>query len=92
MQEELTTSHLGYATDNGAFYYYNVETGESYEQTLIDTQAYWESLDLPFHYVWWDSWWYYKYPDKSGGVKNWTAQTYDPSTASLDLRRRQISL
>ena len=58
MEAELTTSHLGYATDNGAFYYYDTESGESYETTLLDVQRYWESLDLPFHYVWWDSWWY----------------------------------
>ena len=29
---------------------------QSYETILLDVQQHWESLDLPFRFVWLDSW------------------------------------
>ena len=48
MWSEVSSTHLGFATDNGAYYYYNTEQGKDYQQTLLDVQAYWQSLGLPF--------------------------------------------
>ena len=33
-QNDFITNHLGYDTDNGAYYYYNPEKGKSYEDTV----------------------------------------------------------
>ena len=52
---EISTSHVGFATDNGAYYYYHTEPNTTYQQTMYDAQTYWESLDVPFRYVWFDS-------------------------------------
>ena len=38
-------------------FYYNTLPGKDYQQTLLDVQAYWEALALPFRYIWLDSWW-----------------------------------
>ena len=44
---------------------------KTYDVTLLEVQAYWETLDLPFRFIWLDSWFYYK--GANGGTKNWTA-------------------
>lgn len=66
--------YLGYWTDNGAFYYYNMEVGKNYEQTLLDVKKYAEENYIPYRYLQLDSWWYYK--GLHGGVKNWTAMPF----------------
>ncbi|XP_071834017.1 uncharacterized protein [Apostichopus japonicus] len=63
--------YLGYWTDNGAFYYYNMEKGKNYDQTLVDVKKYVDENYIPYRYMQLDSWWYYK--GLHGGVKNWTA-------------------
>jgi len=39
---------LTYYTDNGAFYYYNVETNKNYEDTLADVKADAVSRGIPY--------------------------------------------
>eukprot|EP00759_Apiculatamorpha_spiralis_P015750 PhF_6_TR22322/c0_g1_i1/m.31596 len=71
-QGDKTLSQLGYSTDNGAYYYYNVESNNNYEQTMLDVQKYLVSnLSIPIKYTLLDSWWYYKGLDN--GVKTWEA-------------------
>ncbi|BFZ04181.1 hypothetical protein BsWGS_07220 [Bradybaena similaris] len=69
---DLTIQYLGYWTDNGAYYYYNTEKGKNYEDTIIDTVDYIDTLGVPFKYIQYDSWWYPK--GSSGGVNTWTAR------------------
>ncbi|XP_033764085.1 uncharacterized protein LOC117345186 [Pecten maximus] len=72
---DTTISHLGYWTDNGAFYYYNTEDSENgqnitYEQTLTNVKTYSSLHKIPYQYLQIDSWWYYK--GLMDGVKNWS--------------------
>ena len=69
-RRDLATQKLGYATDNGAFYYYNPEPGKTYQQTMVDVKAYADNVGLPYHYTILDSWWYYQDP-KTEGVTTW---------------------
>jgi hypothetical protein len=66
---DLTINYLGYYTDGGAYYYYNTEQGKNYEETIVDIV---HNISLPFHYIQFDSWWYYK--GNGGGVSEWTAR------------------
>ncbi len=66
---DLTINYLGYYTDNGGYYYYNTEQGINYEETMVDI---YHQIRLPFHYMQFDSWWYYKSTDQ--GVSQWTAR------------------
>jgi hypothetical protein len=54
----------------GAYYYYNTEPNVTYQQTITDSLSYMKSLDLPIQYVQFDSWWYYKLPNK-GALLLW---------------------
>lgn len=72
-RRDLATRKLGYATDNGAFYYYNPEPGENYQQTMVDVKTYADSVRIPYHYTLLDSWWYYQDP-KTEGVTTWDAR------------------
>ena len=72
-QDDFTNVWLGYATDNGAFYYYNTEPGKTYETTLLDVNRYALANSIPYRHMLLDSWWYYK--GALNGAKNWTAMT-----------------
>ncbi|KAJ1454049.1 hypothetical protein M885DRAFT_618544 [Pelagophyceae sp. CCMP2097] len=83
----LTNTHLGYYTDNGAYYYYNTEPGKTYEETMCDIRVQLVDVDkLPVKYFQHDSWWYYKSDD--GGAEFWepTPETFphgfDPNYGS----------
>ncbi|XP_041369520.1 uncharacterized protein LOC121383515 [Gigantopelta aegis] len=67
---DLTLVYVGYWTDGGAYYYYNTEPNKTYEQTILDVRDYANRSNIPYRYVQYDSWWYYKGP--GGGVKTWT--------------------
>ena len=75
---DVTTKTLGYATDNGAYFYYqtekNASTGKplTYEQTLLDVVADAKARGIPYRYMQLDSWWYTQ--GRGGGVVNWTAK------------------
>lgn len=78
---DFTLDYLGYATDNGAYYYYNTEKGSdgkplTYEQTLLDVLADAKIRGIPYRYLQLDSWWYPQ--GKGGGVTDWnaTAKTF----------------
>ncbi|XP_039254962.2 uncharacterized protein LOC120331863 [Styela clava] len=71
-QNDMTISYLGYYTDNGAFYYYNTEVNKTYEQTILDVTTAAKTYGIPFRYVQYDSWWYYK--GTKDGVKEWVAE------------------
>jgi hypothetical protein len=66
---DLSINYLGYYTDNGAYYYYHTEDGQNYEQTVLDAI---HKIQLPFHYLQIDSWWYYK--GIGGGVSEWVSR------------------
>ena len=82
---DVTLQTLGYATDNGAYYYYNVppdrttaaNRGTTYESTILNVAAYARSARLPFRYWLADSWWYSKGPETRGvprpGVAQWAS-------------------
>eukprot|EP00040_Diaphanoeca_grandis_P001423 m.18491 g.18491 ORF g.18491 m.18491 type:complete len:900 (-) comp12048_c0_seq1:37-2736(-) len=67
--KDYTTTHLGYATDNGAYYYKNPEPGKTYQQTLFDVKNYADEQKIPYRHVQLDSWWYIK--GVGGGTKTW---------------------
>ncbi|KAL4218854.1 hypothetical protein ACF0H5_021442 [Mactra antiquata] len=71
-KKDFTITHLGYWTDNGAYYYYNTETGETYEQTMYDVKNYADKVKIPFRYIQYDSWWYYQGVGR--GVKTWRSR------------------
>ena len=78
---DFTNSHLGYNTDNGAFYYYNTGAYENYSVALPAVYDYAVSQGIPYRHVLLDSYWYYKddsAPKHRGGVVNWTAQDFAP--------------
>ena len=58
--ENLALQKLGYATDNGAYYYYNTELGKTYEDILLGIDRYFNESGLPLAYFQLDSWWYPK--------------------------------
>jgi hypothetical protein len=51
---------LGYWTDNGAYYYYRSERGQTYERTLLGAKRVFDQRGIPFQYFQLDSWWYRK--------------------------------
>jgi len=70
--KDFTNTHLGFDTDNGAFYYYNTEPGKNYEDTLIDVKRYADASGVPVRHLQLDSWWYIK--GQNGGTKTWVSQ------------------
>jgi hypothetical protein len=68
-ENDITIKYLGYYTDAGAFYYYNTEPELNYEVTLLDAHR---KINLPFHYIQLDSWWYYK--AIGTGVSQWKSR------------------
>eukprot|EP00118_Oscarella_pearsei_P011149 m.72771 g.72771 ORF g.72771 m.72771 type:complete len:798 (+) comp35812_c0_seq1:25-2418(+) len=71
VDQNLSLRKLGYATDNGAFYYYLTEKGKSYQGTLLDLEAYFNKTSLPVAYLQLDSWWYPKAEGDDGGCLVW---------------------
>mmetsp|Transcript_80981 Transcript_80981/g.185386 ORF Transcript_80981/g.185386 Transcript_80981/m.185386 type:complete len:654 (+) Transcript_80981:2248-4209(+) len=67
---DLTNTHLGYSTDNGAFYYYETEKRKNYYQTLQDVYSEIQRKKLPVRHLHLDSWWYPK--DNNSAVTEWT--------------------
>lgn len=71
-------SHLGYWTDNGAYYYYETEGDLNEEDTLLAVKAEADELGVPYGYFQLDSWWYFKAPGSGlnphGGVTRWEPQ------------------
>ena len=70
--EEFLLQYLGYSTDGGGYYYYNVISGKNYEETLQDVNTDALMRGIPYRHMFLDSWWYFK--GELGGVKNWTAR------------------
>ena len=64
---DLTLTHIGVSTDNGAYYYYNTIPGMNYQDTLVAIKDYANSAGIPYRYWILDSWWYYQ----DNGVSNW---------------------
>ncbi|TFF99283.1 MAG: hypothetical protein EU541_05310 [Promethearchaeota archaeon] len=62
---DLLCSHLGFWTDNGAYYYYKTEKGMSYEDTLVTVREYFDMKNIPIRYFNFDSWWYLKHTNKA---------------------------
>ncbi|MEQ9504031.1 MAG: hypothetical protein RIT81_44660 [Deltaproteobacteria bacterium] len=71
-------SHLGYWTDNGAYYYYDTEPGMNEEDTMLAVKEEADRIGVPYGYLQLDSWWYFKAPGSGlnpwGGVTSWTPQ------------------
>jgi len=70
-EADMSVNYLGYWTDNGAYYYYLTEEGKNYEDTLVDYLSYAKSLNIPYRYVQYDSWWYPK--GQFEGVTEWVS-------------------
>jgi hypothetical protein len=60
MYMDISLSHLGYWTDNGAYYYYNPMRGKSMSETLVEVKHHLREIGLPVRYYNIDSWWYQK--------------------------------
>lgn len=58
---------------SGAFYYYQKERNKTYEETVLDVVKYATTAGIPYRYLQYDSWWYFK--SVGDGVKNWTAKS-----------------
>ncbi|CAG0917820.1 unnamed protein product [Notodromas monacha] len=69
---DLSVTHLGYWTDNGAHYYYQTEEGMDYHDTMVAVVDYYRQIGVPIRYLQIDSWWYFK--GQYDGVMNWTAK------------------
>lgn len=84
---DMTNAHLGYNTDNGAYYYYETEKGKNYLQTLLDVHKEATRLKLPFRHVLIDSWWYPQ--DEHGGVTDWSPKldVFEGGWADFDTLR-----
>ena len=67
---DFTSTHLGYATDNGAYYYYNPGNG-TYADAMLAVKKQAEVQNIPYRHALIDSWWYFK--GEHNGVSNWTA-------------------
>ncbi|PVD22557.1 hypothetical protein C0Q70_18373 [Pomacea canaliculata] len=72
VSNDLTINYLGYWTDNGAYYYYNTEPNKTYQDTMLDVRAYSLQSNVPYRYLQYDSWWYYK--SIQDGVKTWESR------------------
>ena len=59
---DVTLSHLGYWTDNGAHYYYHFEHPTGYEATLLAIRDEFQRKGIPLGYLQLDSWFYPKGP------------------------------
>ena len=66
---DITIKYLGYYTDGGAYYYYNTQAGLNYEETMLAAHR---KINLPFHYIQLDSWFYYK--GIGQGVSDWQSR------------------
>lgn len=66
---DLTNNYIGFWTDNGAYYYYKTEPGLNYENTLLSEVRYASDNSIPYRYIQYDSWFYYK--GSQNGVKEW---------------------
>src|SRR5579872_1810737 len=76
--EDVTLSHLGYWTDNGATYYYHFEPSLGYEGTLLSIRDEFLAKGVPLGYLQLDSWFYPKGPaaywkDKGAGIYEYVA-------------------
>jgi hypothetical protein len=63
---DVTLSHLGYWTDNGATYYYHFEPTLGYEGTLLAIRNEFLKKGVPLGYMQLDSWFYPK-----GALRTW---------------------
>ena len=86
---DLSINYLGYYTDNGAYYYYHTEDGQNYQQTMLDSI---QKIQLPFHYLQIDSWWYYK--GIGGGVSEWVARpdVFPDGLPALDRKLQNLPI
>jgi hypothetical protein len=75
---DITLSHLGYWTDNGASYYYTFRRGYGCEGTLLAVRDEFRSKGVPLGYMQLDSWFYPKgaasdWRDGKGGIYEYVA-------------------
>eukprot|EP01043_Picozoa_sp_COSAG02_P020852 COSAG02_NODE_1040_length_15035_cov_198.613819_2_plen_825_part_00 len=76
---DYSLKHLGYTTDNGAYYYYNTEDGKNYEDTILDLKRYTVKEKIPINWILYDSWFY----SKAGGNATGNGMM-SPSHAALN--------
>ena len=74
--DDFVLSHLGYWTDNGAFYdsSNNESNFSNHEEMLVAMKKQWELQHIPFRYVQWDDWQWVTgshHPDIPGPYPNW---------------------
>ena len=88
-ENDITVKYLGYYTDGGAYYFYNTEGQLNYEQTILAAH---HKINLPFHYIELDSWWYYK--GLKGGVSQWKSRpdVFPDGLPSLHQQMNKIPL
>jgi len=73
---DIGLSHLGYWTDNGAYYYYKTAPGMNEEATMLAIKADADARNIPYGYLQLDSWWYFKDSGllSPGGLILWEPQ------------------
>ncbi|XP_070183655.1 uncharacterized protein, partial [Littorina saxatilis] len=55
-----------------AYYYDLTEPNKTYEQTILDLKEYTDSIQVPFRYIQYDAWFYYR--GQLGGTVLWKAR------------------
>jgi hypothetical protein len=78
---DITLSHLGYWTDNGAQYYYEYRDNLGYQGTLLAIRDEFRRKDVPLGYLQLDSWFYPKGPaaswnDRQDGIYQYEASPH----------------
>ena len=81
---DFVLGHLGYWTDNGAYYGNLHQTGpyKTNEAALLATKARWEEQGIPFRYVQLDDWWAHQASDTAGTQWWWPTADSIPSGLS----------
>jgi hypothetical protein len=68
---DFILSHVGYWSDNGAYYYHQTPGFSSHQAALLAVQARARTLNVPLRYFQWDDWWMYQKDDLPGMVYWW---------------------
>jgi len=69
-QSDFVLSHLGYWTDNGAYYYHQHTNFSTAEDALKAVKADLGRRDIPVRYFQWDDWWMESEGDQPG-ILSW---------------------
>ncbi len=90
---DFVLSHLGYWTDNGAFYDSTQKklSFDNYEDVILALKDEWRKHELPFRYVQWDDW-QWEHQDIPGPTPNWLPNKTSLPSGMTDWLQMPVSL